>query len=96
MNRKCVEENVDLLSRFRKFSLDDLLTNIMIYWTTGSIVSSMRFYKENLTNIEKRLDIRCVCSSMWASQLSLHSTEPVISSMWNPDHASFVLLHMCT
>ncbi|XP_038830518.1 epoxide hydrolase 1-like [Salvelinus namaycush] len=41
----------------RKFTLDDLLTNIMIYWTTGSIVSSMRFYKENLkTNIENRLD----------------------------------------
>ncbi|XP_041105998.1 epoxide hydrolase 1-like [Polyodon spathula] len=32
----------------RKFSLDDLLTNVMIYWVTGSIVSSMRFYKENL------------------------------------------------
>ncbi|KAG9469903.1 hypothetical protein GDO78_019388 [Eleutherodactylus coqui] len=31
----------------RKFSLDDLLTNIMIYWITGSIASSMRFYKEN-------------------------------------------------
>ncbi|KAM9316180.1 epoxide hydrolase 1-like [Gastrophryne carolinensis] len=31
----------------RKYSLDDLLTNIMIYWLTGSIVSSMRFYKEN-------------------------------------------------
>ncbi|XP_062407635.1 epoxide hydrolase 1 isoform X2 [Sardina pilchardus] len=31
----------------RKFSLDDLLTNIMIYWTTESIISSMRFYKEN-------------------------------------------------
>ncbi|KAI3363079.1 hypothetical protein L3Q82_011735, partial [Scortum barcoo] len=31
----------------RKFSLEDLLTNVMIYWTTGSIVSSMRFYKEN-------------------------------------------------
>ncbi|XP_055745618.1 epoxide hydrolase 1-like, partial [Salvelinus fontinalis] len=41
----------------RKFTLDDLLTNIMIYWTTGSIVSSMRFYKESLkTNIENRLD----------------------------------------
>ncbi|CDQ93464.1 unnamed protein product, partial [Oncorhynchus mykiss] len=41
----------------RKFTLDDLLTNIMIYWTTGSIVSSMRFYKENLkTNIDNRLD----------------------------------------
>ncbi|KAM4694678.1 epoxide hydrolase 1 [Discoglossus pictus] len=32
----------------RKFSLDDLLTNVMIYWLTGSIVSSMRFYKENV------------------------------------------------
>jgi len=31
----------------RKFSMDDLLTNVMIYWTSGSIVSSMRFYKEN-------------------------------------------------
>ncbi|XP_076873462.1 epoxide hydrolase 1 [Brachyhypopomus gauderio] len=32
----------------RKFSLDDLLTNVMIYWTTASIISSMRFYKENV------------------------------------------------
>ncbi|XP_007935160.1 epoxide hydrolase 1 [Orycteropus afer afer] len=32
----------------RKFSLDDLLTNIMLYWTTATIVSSQRFYKENL------------------------------------------------
>ncbi|XP_056213640.1 epoxide hydrolase 1 isoform X3 [Falco biarmicus] len=32
----------------RKFNLDDLLTNIMIYWVSGCIVSSMRFYKENL------------------------------------------------
>ncbi|KAG9282600.1 epoxide hydrolase 1 [Astyanax mexicanus] len=31
----------------RKFTLDDLLTNVMIYWTSGSIISSMRFYKEN-------------------------------------------------
>uniref|UniRef100_A0A8C6P310 Epoxide hydrolase 1, microsomal (xenobiotic) n=1 Tax=Nothobranchius furzeri TaxID=105023 RepID=A0A8C6P310_NOTFU len=31
----------------RKFTLDDLLTNVMIYWTSGCIVSSMRFYKEN-------------------------------------------------
>ncbi|XP_017550856.1 epoxide hydrolase 1-like [Pygocentrus nattereri] len=43
----------------RKFSLDDLLTNVMIYWTTGSIIPSMRFYKENLgssSNFYKRLD----------------------------------------
>ncbi|XP_030893744.1 epoxide hydrolase 1 isoform X2 [Leptonychotes weddellii] len=32
----------------RKFSLDDLLTNVMLYWTTGTITSSQRFYKENL------------------------------------------------
>ncbi|TRY81470.1 hypothetical protein DNTS_007231 [Danionella cerebrum] len=30
----------------RKYSLDDLLTNVMIYWTSGCIISSMRFYKE--------------------------------------------------
>ncbi|XP_055003128.1 epoxide hydrolase 1 [Sorex araneus] len=32
----------------RKFSLDDLLTNIMLYWTTASITTSQRYYKENL------------------------------------------------
>lgn len=32
----------------KKFTLDELLTNVMIYWLTGSIVPSMRFYKENL------------------------------------------------
>ncbi|CAL8394788.1 unnamed protein product [Gadus morhua 'NCC'] len=35
----------------RKFSLDDLLTNVMIYWTSGCIVSSMRFYKENFSEL---------------------------------------------
>ncbi|XP_031691223.1 epoxide hydrolase 1-like [Oncorhynchus kisutch] len=40
-----------------KFTLDYLLTNTMIYWTTGSIISTTRFYKETLkTNIENRLD----------------------------------------
>ncbi|XP_050805987.1 epoxide hydrolase 1-like isoform X2 [Gopherus flavomarginatus] len=33
----------------RKFSMDDLLTNVMIYWVTSSIVPSMRFYKENFS-----------------------------------------------
>ncbi|XP_059838592.1 epoxide hydrolase 1 [Hypanus sabinus] len=31
-----------------KFSLDELLTNVMIYWVSGSITSSMRMYKESL------------------------------------------------
>lgn len=49
--------NLKLLLLCRKFSLDELLTNIMIYWTTGSIISSMRFYKENFkSNIDKRID----------------------------------------
>nr|XP_057901861.1 epoxide hydrolase 1 isoform X2 [Doryrhamphus excisus] len=34
----------------RKFSLDDLLTNVMIYWTSGCIIPSMRFYRENFGN----------------------------------------------
>lgn len=43
----------------RKFSLDDVLTNVMIYWTTGSIVSSMRFYKENFkSNPDNRVDAK--------------------------------------
>ncbi|XP_076335451.1 epoxide hydrolase 1-like [Tachypleus tridentatus] len=29
-----------------KFTLDELLTNVMVYWITNSITSSMRFYKE--------------------------------------------------
>ncbi|XP_035177681.1 epoxide hydrolase 1-like [Oxyura jamaicensis] len=32
-----------------KYSLDELLTNVMIYWVTSSIVPSMRYYKENLS-----------------------------------------------
>ncbi|XP_064014857.1 epoxide hydrolase 1-like [Pogoniulus pusillus] len=32
-----------------KYTLDELLTNVMIYWVTGSIVSSMRYYKENFS-----------------------------------------------
>ncbi|KAF7661216.1 hypothetical protein LDENG_00266820 [Lucifuga dentata] len=54
-------ENRDLMDGGleRKFSLDDLLTNVMIYWTTGSIASSMRFYKENLKgNPDKRVDAK--------------------------------------
>ena len=58
------------LCLYRKFSLNDLLTNVMIYWTTGSIVSSMRFYKENLKgNPNKRVDSRYVAHSSSAQTL---------------------------
>ena len=36
-----------------KFTLDELLTDVMIYWVTGSIGSSMRFYRENLAGSEE-------------------------------------------
>ncbi|XP_077442733.1 epoxide hydrolase 1 [Stigmatopora argus] len=36
----------------RKFSLDDLLTNVMIYWTSGCMIPSMRFYKENFSRLD--------------------------------------------
>lgn len=45
----CVQlEQGSLFCLYRKFSLQDLLTNIMLYWTTGCIVSSQRYYKENM------------------------------------------------
>ncbi|XP_002740928.1 epoxide hydrolase 1-like [Saccoglossus kowalevskii] len=33
------------------FTMDDLLTNVMIYWVNGNIVSSMRLYKESVPKI---------------------------------------------
>ncbi|KAJ8009139.1 hypothetical protein DPEC_G00085790 [Dallia pectoralis] len=45
--------NLDDGGLTRKFSMDDLLTNVMIYWTSGCIVSSMRFYKENFSKLEQ-------------------------------------------
>ncbi|GFT10289.1 epoxide hydrolase 1 [Nephila pilipes] len=33
-----------------KFTLDELLTNVMIYWVNNNITSSVRFYKENIGN----------------------------------------------
>ena len=34
------------------FTLDELLDNLMVYWLTGSITSSVRFYKENVARPE--------------------------------------------
>lgn len=41
-----------------KFTLDEMITNLMVYWVTASISSSQRFYKENaplLAASEQRL-----------------------------------------
>jgi pimeloyl-ACP methyl ester carboxylesterase len=34
-----------------KFTIDELLNDVMIYWVTGSITSSQRFYKETMSSI---------------------------------------------
>ncbi|MDD2473002.1 MULTISPECIES: epoxide hydrolase family protein [unclassified Methanoculleus] len=46
----------------RRFSKDELLTNIMIYWATGTIASSIRIYYENmhalpLDFLKERIDV---------------------------------------
>ena len=38
-----------------KYNLDDLLTNVMLYWTNDAITSSMRYYAENMANEEADL-----------------------------------------
>ena len=42
-----------ILFFFRKYTLDELLTNVMIYWISGNIAASLRFYKENFTFDDK-------------------------------------------
>jgi len=34
------------------FTMDEILDNIMVYWITGTMTSSMRFYKENFARQE--------------------------------------------
>jgi hypothetical protein len=44
-NRNAADGNLT-----QKFTLDELLTNVMIYWVSGSITSSFRFYAENMSD----------------------------------------------
>lgn len=44
-----------------QIDLTGFLDNVMIYWTTGSIASSMRLYKETFANSElEQVLTRCV------------------------------------
>lgn len=50
---------------FRKFTLDYLLTNTMIYWTTGSIVSTKRTSRPTLrTDWITSVCVAAQCSTM--------------------------------
>lgn len=39
-----------------RFTLDQLLSNVMLYWTTGTITSSMRLYYEHITSFSSGHD----------------------------------------
>ena len=57
----------DLSSLDRTFSMDDLLTNVMIYWLNGSATSSSRFYKEWFSyecQVELKVDELVIPSSV--------------------------------
>ena len=40
-----------------QYQMDHLLDNVMMYWVTGSITSSMRYYKENISFKQRDRDI---------------------------------------
>jgi len=37
-----------------KFSMDELLTNVMMYWVNNNFTAAARFYKENLSSVVNR------------------------------------------
>ena len=37
----------------KKYDLDSMLTNVMLYWTNGAITGSMRYYAENMAGQEE-------------------------------------------
>ncbi|CAH2098059.1 unnamed protein product [Euphydryas editha] len=53
-----------------RFSKDQLLDNLMVYWTTNSITTSMRLYAETMSNKHRALGIDRVYTSVpaWALQ----------------------------
>lgn len=34
-----------------KFSVDELLTNVMVYWVNNNFTAAARFYKENVRDV---------------------------------------------
>ncbi|KAJ8020961.1 Epoxide hydrolase 1 [Holothuria leucospilota] len=55
----------------KKFELDDLLNNVMVYWISGSITSSMRLYKETFANYHEMNSYSSVTTSVPTGYASL-------------------------
>jgi len=56
------QEDVDQSqnSGLDRFTLDQLLSNVMLYWTTGTITSSMRLYYENVAMLVSGHDAKLI------------------------------------
>ncbi|CAF1222923.1 unnamed protein product [Adineta ricciae] len=50
-----------------RFTLDQLLSNVMLYWTTGTITSSMRLYYEHITSLASGYDDKLYYGPLAAS-----------------------------
>ena len=48
-NQTAIDQSIN--SGLDHFTLDQLLSNVMLYWTTGTITSSMRLYFESFTSM---------------------------------------------
>lgn len=48
---------------YRKYTLDELLTLVMIYWTNGNIANSQRYYREFFTDENLRVLMEYVSQS---------------------------------
>lgn len=53
-----------------RFSKEKLIDNLMVYWITNSITSSMRFYSENMSNKFREMNLEAFTSPVptWALQ----------------------------
>lgn len=73
-----------------KFTMDELLTNVMIYWTSGNVASSLRLYKESVVRfVELRLAEwvktltpvdQCIVNGVTALQFRLRCRRPSLTS----------------
>lgn len=50
----------------KKFTMDQLLDNVMVYWITDSITSSMRIYAEEINNHRQEILLSNRCVKMYS------------------------------
>ncbi|CAG9854978.1 unnamed protein product [Phyllotreta striolata] len=58
-----------------KYDLNKILDNIMIYWITGSITTSLRLYKEYFNQLDLSLSIDSLRKSRYKNLISLRTHE---------------------